>query len=149
MLVDIGMEVFAEPLMHLGITEISDMQLVSDAELDNLGMKLVQVRKIRNATVPPATGEPEHETAWSSGPLQPASRLERHQVHNKKLPATINRAAAADADSPGTTDRAAAAEANTMVQCTNEVQVDASKALGKSLAIGVSIGGYDDIIECI
>ena len=148
-LVDIGMESFARPLEMAGVTAISDMMWVTDNELNEVGIKPVQVRKIRNATMPPATVEPEHETASNSGPLHPSSRLDKHKVRNMVLPATINRAAAADAPNHDTTDRAAAAEATAMVQCTNEVQVATSNALGVTLEMAVSIGGYNTIMHNI
>jgi hypothetical protein len=156
-LVDIGMESFARPLEDLGVTEISDMMWVTDKELNDVGIRPVQVRKIRNATMPPAPVEPEHETASNSGPLRPSSRLDKHKVRNMVLPATINRSAAADrapsaaADAPNhdTTDRAAAAEAAAMVQCTHEVQVATSNALGVTLKMAVSIGGYNTIMHNI
>jgi hypothetical protein len=148
MLVDNDMEPFAVPLMHLGVTNISDLDIVTDEELCSIGMKVVHVRKMRNATVPPATAEPERETAWSSRPLPPAMpSTERHRLRNVKLDPTIHIAAAADANiaaAADAIDRAAAADADTnivaaattMLQYTILAQAEASNALARCLAIG-------------
>jgi hypothetical protein len=41
---------FAGPLHNLGVTEMADLPLLNDEDLDSMGMKLVQIRKIRRAT---------------------------------------------------------------------------------------------------
>ena len=155
LLVGIHLEEWVDVLANLGVTEVPDLQHLTDAELSATGMLLVHLRKLRAAAGPPApeAGIPVQLAAFGSKlpfTLQPKlERMQRFEDPNVVVEATIDGGSGlATANSRGllaTTAAEAADQAAQIVQYAATAQTVAPKALATAL----SIGGRDDVEEII
>eukprot|EP00972_Heterocapsa_arctica_P052029 7655486-Heterocapsa_arctica.AAC.1 len=86
----IEMRMFAQKLAAYGATEVYHIRCLSDVELVNTGMRLVQVRRLRAATGPPApeAGISVQPTALTMSLWDHLPAGGYHEEHYEEAPAS-------------------------------------------------------------